>query len=64
MMYQASAITQYHDTMSRFKKASIGWDHIIAMIIGLLVIIVLIFIAIKSKDKLAEIFSQIKQWFT
>jgi len=50
--------------MSRFKKASIGWDHIIAMIIGLLVIIILIFIAIKSKDKLAEIFSQIKQWFT
>jgi len=46
------------------KKASIGWDHIIAMIIGLLIIIILIFIAVKSREKFADLFDQINQWFT
>ena len=46
------------------RKASIGWPYVVAIIIGLLVLLALIFIAMKSNFKMGSMISGLKDFIT
>lgn len=46
------------------KRADVGWPYVVAIIIGVLVLLALIFIAVKSNWKMGEMITSLKDFLT
>ena len=49
--------------MKKNKNAQIGWDHIIKLVIGLLMLLALIFLAINAKGGIGNLLQSIGDLF-
>ena len=46
------------------KKADVGWPYVVALIVGLLLLLALIFIAAKSNFKMGNMIESLKDFLT